>query len=323
MKNITKYLLIAFMLFSIVNCNPKGNGELRIGVLQYSAHPSLDAAYDGFVAALKDNGYEDGVNMSLEHLSAQNDPTMPETLANKLVNDGSTLIYGIATPAAQALAQKTKDIPIIYSAVSDPVSAGLVGDIESSGNNITGASDLAPVKQQVDLLQQLLPSAKRVSILYSNAEENSTTEALLAKAELESKKIEVELVRVSDLTQIKEVVQSMKGKSDAIYIPTDNMIADGISTVTMIAREAQIPIISSVTSQVEAGVLASYGIDYYELGYSAGLQAVQVLAEGKNPSDIPTAFLSAQECELIVNKELLQEYEIQLTDTLATNAIMK
>ncbi|MGL5436711.1 MAG: ABC transporter substrate-binding protein [Lachnospiraceae bacterium] len=271
----------------------------KIGVLQLVQHAALDAANEGFIAALNDAG----IKYEVDQKNASGEQSNCQTIAEKLVNDGNDLILAIATPAAQAVAGVTTEIPIVLTAVTDPAESGLVEDNAAPGGNVTGTSDLTPVKEQVGLLQQLIPEAKTVGILYCSAETNSQIQAQMAKEALAELGIETIEQTVSQSNDIQSAVEALVGKVDVIYAPTDNMIAAGMATVGMIAEENKIPVICGESGMVNAGGLATYGIDYYQLGYMAGEQAVEILVNGKNPAELPIGYLPAEKCELTINEE--------------------
>lgn len=281
----------------------------KIGVLQLTQHAALDKANEGFIAALDDSG----ISYEVDQQNASGDQPTCQTIAEKLVNDGNDLIYAIATPAAQAVAGMTKDIPVVISAVTDPAESGLVADNAAPGGNVTGASDLTPVAEQIELLKQLLPEAKTVGILYCSAESNSAIQAEMAREACEENGLEAVDFTVSSTNEIQTVVESMVGKVDAIYAPTDNTIANGMATVAMIANDNGLPTICGESGMVEAGGLATYGIDYYQLGYMAGEMAVDILVNGTNPGDIPVGYLSADKCELAVNEETAAKLGIDVS----------
>ncbi len=259
----------------------------KVGILQYVQHPALDKANEGFVAALT----EAGVDVAIEQQNAGGEQSAAQTIANKLVNDKKDLILAIATPAAQAVAGVTSDIPVVITAITDPAASGLVESNDAPGGNVTGSSDLTPVADQIELLTKLLPKAKNVGILYCTAEANSKLQADIAMEALKGKGLNGIEYTVSSSNEIQTVVESMVGKVDAIYVPTDNVIAAGMTTVAMIATtEHKIPIIGAEAAHVENGALATYGIDYFEVGKLAGEQAVEIL-NGKSPADIPIAYL--------------------------------
>ena len=281
-----------------------------VGIQQYVQHPALDKANEAFVAAL--NGA--GVDVAIEQQNAGGEQSAAQTIANKLVNDKKDLILAIATPAAQAVAGVTSDIPVVITAVTDPAASGLVESNDAPGGNVTGSSDLTPVADQIELLTKLLPKAKTVGILYCTAEANSKLQADMAMEALKEKGLNGVEYTVSSSNEIQTVVESMVGKVDAIYVPTDNVIAAGMTTVAMIATtEHKIPIIGAEAAHVENGALATYGIDYFEVGKLAGEQAVEIL-NGKSPADIPIAYLPKDRCKLTINEEVASELGIDTSN---------
>ena len=271
----------------------------KIGVLQLTQHAALDKANEGFIAALD----ESGIKYEVDQQNASGEQSACQTIAEKLVNDGNDLIYAIATPAAQAVAGVTSEIPIVLSAVTDPAESGLVASNDAPGGNVTGTSDLTPVKEQIELLKQILPDAKTVGILFCSSESNSEIQAAMAREACEANGLEHIDFTVSSSNEIQTVVESMVGKVDVIYAPTDNTIAAGMPTVSMIATDNGLPIICGEQGMVDAGGLATYGIDYYQLGYMAGQMAVEILRDGEDPATMPIGYLSADQCELSVNDE--------------------
>lgn len=281
----------------------------KIGVLQLVQHDALDASNKGFFAALDDAG----LNYEADQQNASGEQANCLTIAEKLVNDGDDLILAIATPAAQAVAGVTTEIPILLTAVTDPAESGLVNDNANPGVNVSGTSDLTPVKEQIELLQQLLPEAKHIGLLYCSAESNSEIQIAMAKEACDEAGITYEEYTVPSSNEIQSVVESMVGKVDAIYAPTDNVIAAGMSTVAMVANDNGIPTICGEAGMVNAGGLATYGIDYYQLGYLAGEQAVEILVNGADISTMPIGYLPAERCELTVNKTTAETLGIDIS----------
>ena len=258
----------------------------------------MDQSNEGFFAALDDAG----IKYEADQQNASGEQVNCMTIAEKLVNDGNDLILAIATPAAQAVAGVTEDIPILLTAVTDPAASGLVNDNANPGVNVSGTSDLTPVKEQIDLLHQILPEAKTVGILYCSAESNSEIQVAMAKEACDAIGLKYEEFTVPGSNEIQTVVESMVGKVDVIYTPTDNVIAAGMATVAMVASDNNIPCIVGEAGMVQAGGLATYGIDYFELGYMAGEQAIEILVNGADVAAMPIGYLPAERCELTVNK---------------------
>ena len=299
--------LAALALFS--SCQKKDK-KIKIGVIQLVEHPALDKNYQGFVDGLKDAGYVDGQNIEIDYENAQGEQANCVTIAQKLVNDQSDLIFAIATPAAQAVANMTSDIPILVSSVTDPKTAQLVESNEKPGTNVSGTSDLTPCAAQISLLKRLLPSAKKVAILFCSSEENSRFQANLAEAACQKEGLDFVEATVSNTNEVQQVVQSLVGKVDAIYAPTDNMIASSFATVALVTTPNKIPVICGEEGMVQGGGLATYGINYYELGLQTAKMAVEVLKDGKKPADMPIQYL--EKCDFSYNKEVADELGIEI-----------
>ena len=316
MKKLFTLMMCAMMSFMLVACSD--SGKVTIGVIQYAEHPALDQAYEGFVDGLKEGGYKDA---KIEKKNASGDQSNCDTIASKFVNDNVSLIYSIATPAAQAAASKTSDIPIVLSAVTDPESSGLVKSNKKPGNNVTGTSDLTPVESQLELLTQLVPEAKTVAIMYCNAEQNSIFQADLAKEQCKKLGLEYTEATVTDSNQIQQVTESLIGKVDAIYIPTDNLLAEGMATVAQVANENNLPCIVGEEGMVGNGGLATYGIDYYELGKKAGLMAAKIL-DGEDPAEMAIEYLPSENCALTINTTVAKKLGITIPSDLEAKATL-
>ncbi|MEG1847311.1 MAG: ABC transporter substrate-binding protein [Lachnospiraceae bacterium] len=317
-------LLVAVSLITMTGCgqtkgidtgdsansaDTKDTKVYRIGVIQLVEHAALDAANKGFFDGLD----EAGIAYEVDQQNAQGDQTACDTIATKLVNDGNDLILAIATPAAQAVAGKTTQIPILVTAVTDPASSGLVDTNEVPGGNVTGTSDLTPVKEQIALLKALLPEAKKVGILYCTAETNSSFQATLAQKEIEAAGLTWQDFTVSSSNEIQSVTESMIGKVDVIYIPTDNVISAGIASVAMVANDNLMPTIVGESAMVDAGALATIGIDYYNLGKKTANQAVKILTGEATPAQMPIEYLTVDQCEFAGNEETAAALKIDLS----------
>ena len=329
MKKLLSILLALTLLFALAACNTtdentegnegtennenvENNGEtstaeFSIGVIQLASHPALDAAREGFVAGLD----EAGLSYEIEVLNAAGEQANCPTLATKLVNDQVDLILAIATPAAQAAAQATDTIPILVTAVTDPAYAGLVESNDAPGGNVSGTSDMNFVEDQIELLLTLAPETKTVGLLYNAGEDNSILQADLAEEILTAKNIAVEHFTASDSSQVQSVAQSMVGKVDAVYIPTDNLMADTMATISMVLTPEGIPTICGEGNMVNNGSLATYGFSYEELGRQTAAQAVSILKDGADISTMPIGFYEG-ELELIVNDEVAAELGIEI-----------
>lgn len=292
---------------------------VKIGITQIVEHPSLDATREGFIAALKDAGYEEGKNLKLDYQNAQGDMNNNASIAQKLVSDKNDLILAIATPSAQAAVQATKDIPILFSAITDPVSAELVQSLEKPSGNVTGTSDTHPdaIKNTIASIKKFIPDAKKVGIIYNNGEPNSVINVKNAKKALENEGLEVVETTISTSAEVKQAAESMVGRVDVLYIPKDNTVVAALESVITVANDKDIPVFSGDGDSVKRGTFASYGFDYHDLGYTTGKMAVEIL-KGKKPSEIPVGF--PENLELIVNKKAAEEEGITLTEDMLKDA---
>ena len=318
MKKVVSIVITLCFLFTLAGCGgttTEDDNTIQVGVIQLAEHPALDQSYEGFAAALKDAGIEADIELK----NAQGDVSNCETIANKFVNDKVDLILAIATNAAQAAANATETIPVVLTAVTDPEFSGLVDTNEHPGHNVTGTSDLTPVEAQIDLLKDILPDAKTVAIMFNGAEDNSIFQADMAEKAITAKGMTPMKVSISELNQIQSVVESLVGKVDAIYIPTDNLLAEGMATVAMITNENKIPVIVGEEGQVINGGLATYGLSYFNLGYKAGEMAVEIL-NGADPAEMAIGYLPAEDCELIINMETVKELGITIPDEVLSRA---
>ena len=297
----------------LTGCNEK-NSKIKIGVIQLIEHPALDKSNQGFIDGLKEAGYVDGENIIIDYQNAQGEQANCVTIANKFVNDKDDLIFAIATPAAQAVANLTKSIPILVTAVTDPETAKLVKSNSKPETNVSGTSDLTPVAAQIQLLTKIVPEARRVGLMYCSSESNSIFQINLAKSACEANGLSYIEGSVSNSNEIQQVAQSLVGKVDAIYVPTDNMLAAGMANVAMVANAAKIPVICGEEGMVVSGGLATYGINYYELGKLTAKQAVKILKEGADPKDMPIEYLD--KFDFTYSKETAEAIGIQIPENL-------
>ena len=301
----------------LTGCNGKGStkdSKLKIGVIQLVEHPALDKSYQGFVDGLLEAGYVDGKNITIDYQNAQGEQANCVTIANKFVNDRDDLIFAIATPAAQSVATLTKKIPILVTAVTDPETAKLVKSNKKPETNVSGTSDLTPVEAQISLLKKLMPSAKTVGLLYCSSEANSIFQIDIAKKACEANGLSFVEGSVSNSNEIQQVTQSLVGKVDAFYVPTDNMLAAGMANVAMVANAAKLPVICGEDGMVSSGGLATYGINYYELGKLTAKQAVKVLKDGAKPAEMPIEYL--EKFDFTYNKDTAAAIGIEIPENL-------
>ncbi|WP_297277386.1 ABC transporter substrate-binding protein [uncultured Brachyspira sp.] len=312
-KNIFILLFIFIMVFSCSkteNNQSSDNELIKIGIIQLVEHPALDQAYQGFVDGLKEAGYEEGKNVSFDYQNAQGEQANCITIAQKFLNDKSDLILAIATPAAQAAANLIKDIPILVTAVTDPETAKLVEKNDAPKGNVSGTSNLTPVDEQMELLKKLVPNVKTVALMYNSSEQNSKFQIDMAKRKLDEMGISYIEATVTNPNDIQQVVQSIIGKAEAVYIPTDNMLASGMANVISVTEPAKIPVICGEVDMLKSGGLATYGISHYELGKLTSKQAVRILKGEASTATMPIEYL--QTPTLSINTNAAQKLGITI-----------
>lgn len=286
-----------------------GEKSYKIGVLQLTQHAALDAANEGFVAALDASG----INYTIDQQNANNDQSACSTIASKLVGDNDDLIYVIATPAAQAVAAATTEIPIVGCAITDYAASGLVADNEKPGGNQTGTSDMNPVDDQIAMLQKVLPEAKHVGMLYCTAESNSLLQIEMAEAACDKAGLTHERFTVSSSNEVQSVVESMIGKVDAGYSPTDNTIAAAAAQVGQICKEGKLPFVTGEENMCMGMGICTLSIDYTELGKMAGEMAVKIMTEGADPADMAIETESGDQLKVVKNEEMAEALGIDLS----------
>ena len=286
-----------------------GDKAYKIGVVQLTEHSALDAANQGFCDAVNASG----LNVSIDQQNAQNDQSACQTIASKFVGDGVDLIYAIATPAAQAAAAATADIPIVGCAITDYAASGLVKDNDKPGTNVTGASDLTPVAEQLQMMQKVLPNVKKVGLLFCSAESNSDIQIAAAKEELDALGIAYDEYAVSSSNEIQSIVESAVGKVDALYAPTDNTIAAGAAQVGQICKENKIPFVTGEEGMCKAGGLFTLSINYADLGKRAGEMAVKILKGESKPADMAIEHLDTADLVVAKNDEMAQAIGVDLS----------
>jgi len=312
-------LVVALMIVGGVS-SLAGAQPLVIGVTQIVEHPALDAARDGFIAALEEAGFKEGEDVVYDLQNAQGDFTNAISIAQKFKDDEVDMIVAIATPTAQAALQVNKEIPIVINAVTDPVAASLAKSWESSGNNLTGMSDAAPNKQQVELIPRFLPEAKNVGTIYNAGEANSVVQIEVAKETCKELGLNLIEVVVSNSSEVLMAAQSLAGRVEAIYIVTDNTVVSALESVIKVCNQEKIALILADPSTVDKGALASYGIDYYSLGKKSGEIALQII-KGAKPSDIPIQTITdPKDLQFVVNLDAAKILGISISEEIIKEA---
>jgi putative tryptophan/tyrosine transport system substrate-binding protein len=322
MKNNWKMMLVA--LFSVVLIlSACGEGEkteegektgadskkYKIGVTQFVEHPSLNAAFDGFKKALEDAGLE----VEYDEQNAQGDMSNNTTIATNLVNSNVDLIFANSTPSAQAVAGATKDIPIVFTSVTDAVGAELIESMENPGGNVTGTIDLHPdaIPNTMEFLKEEL-GAKNIGMVFNAGEQNSRAQVDSVKEMLEEMDMKVVEASVSTSAEVKQATESLVGQVDAFYIITDNTVVSALESVISVANDNEIPMMVAEFDSVKRGGLGAFGFEYYDIGYEAGEMAVKILKDETKPADIPAQY--PQNLKFVVNKDAADNMGVTIKD---------
>lgn len=295
------------------------SGKIKIGVVQIVQHGSLDEANKGFVDALKERGYgPDKVEIDQEN--AQGDQSNLKTIVSRFKAEKPKLICAIATPAAQAAANEIKDIPIVGTAITDYTSTKLVQNDERPGGNVTGVSDFASMDAQMELAAKLIPQAKNVGLIYCSSEVNSEVQANQMKDYCKKHGLSVEERTVNNVNDIQQVAESLVGKVDYIYVPTDNTLASSIPTLMKITDANKIPVIVGADIMAKDGALAALSVDYYRLGKQTGELAADILDGKVKPETSPIQH--QKDYTIVINKQDAEILGIQIPEEIAKKANM-
>ena len=291
--------------------------EVTVAVTAIVEHPALDAARDGVKAALAEAGYKEGENLKFVYESAQGNPGTAAQIARQFVGDAPTVIVPISTPSAQAVVSSTRDIPVVFTAVSDPLGAELVKDMEKPGGNVTGLSDMSPVADHVALIKEITPNAKSVGFIYNTAEANSVSTLAALKAEAEKAGLTIVESVATKSAEVQGAARALVGRADVIYVPTDNTIVSAFEAAVGVAEEAKIPLYAGDTDSVNRGALAALGFNYFDVGKQTGAVVVRIL-KGEKPGDIPATV--AVGTDLVINKKVAEKVGVTFPESVTKRA---
>jgi len=291
--------------------------NVTVAVTAIVEHPALDAARDGVKEALEAAGYKEGENLKFLYESAQGNPATAAQIARQFVGEGPDVIVPISTPSAQAVVSATKDIPVVFTAVSDPLGAQLVTDMDKPGGNVTGLSDLSPVAEHLALIKEILPEAKTIGYLYNSGEANSVSLLAVLKAEAEKAGLTVVESAATKSAEVQGAARALVGRADAIYIPTDNTIISALEGAVAVAEEAKLPLFTADTDSVSRGAIAALGFNYKDVGKQTGEVVVRIL-KGEKPGDI--AVKVAAGTDLVVNKSAAAKMGVSLPEAVVGRA---
>lgn len=309
-------LLLALVAASALVLPAKAE-EVTVAITAIVEHPALDAARDGVKAALADAGYKEGENIKFLYETAQGNPGTAAQIARQFVGEEPTVIVPISTPSAQAVVAATRDIPVVFTAVSDPLGAQLVTSMEKPGGNVTGLSDMSPVADHIKLIKEITPNVKTIGFVYNTAEANSVSTLAAMKAEAEKAGLAIVESVATKSSEVQGATRALIGRVDAIYIPTDNTIVSALEAAVGVAEEAKVPLYSGDTDSVARGALASVSFNYFDVGRQTGEIVARVL-KGEAPGDI--AVKVAAGSDLVVNKKAAEKMGVTFSDDLVKRA---
>lgn len=314
-KLLAPLLVVGILLTSLISLHQlkadKKKDVFRIGISQFITHQSLDATREGFVDELAKQGYVEGENIEIDLQNAQGEQRNLKTISQQLA-ESSDVVLAIATPSAQSLANTTQTTPVIFSAVTDPVSAKLVESREHPGGNVTGTSDQSSdaISTQINLIKKVLPKAKTIGILYTQSEPNSVVQKDEAKRLLEEKGFTVVEKTILDSNNVKAAAESLMAEVDMVFVPTDNIISSTMETVKQVSIKHKIPVFGGSTEMIAVGGLYNYGTNYEELGHQTARMLVRVL-KGEKPENIAVEL--PEKLELHTNQEMADALGIDIS----------
>lgn len=291
----------------------KAEAPKTIGIVQLVEHDALDAANRGITDALK----ERGVTMEIDRQNAQADQSNLRNIAQRFVSHNYPLIFAIATPAAQTVANATSTTPIVATAVTDFAVAKLVQDNNKPGTNVTGSSDMNPIAAQTELLLKLVPNAKTVGTIYNSSEINSQLQIDILRKELEKHGVALAEATISSVNDIQQAAQSLVGKVDVMYVPTDNVVASSMPTLYRVTQAAKLAVVAGEAGMVRSGATATVAVDYYNLGKIAGNMGADILEGKAKPQDMPIRYQT--EFKVVLNEPVVKELGLTVPEDVAKN----
>ena len=314
-KLLAPLLVVGILLTSLISLHQlkadKKKDVFRIGISQFITHQSLDATREGFVDELAKQGYVEGKNIEIDLQNAQGEQRNLKTISQQLA-ESSDVVLAIATPSAQSLANTTQTTPVIFSAVTDPVSAKLVESREHPGGNVTGTSDQSSdaISTQINLIKKVLPKAKTIGILYTQSEPNSVVQKDEAKRLLEERGFTVVEKTILDSNNVKAAAESLMAEVDMVFVPTDNIISSTMETVKQVSIKHKVPVFGGSTEMIAVGGLYNYGTNYKELGRQTARMLIRVL-KGEKPENIAVEL--PEKLELHTNQEMADALGIDIS----------
>lgn len=306
MTKTLKWLCVAAIIAALMVPGAALSKTFKIGVSVIVDHPALKADQEGFEQALKDNG----VMAEYDYQNAQGDMSNAQAIARKFKGDNLDLVHCIATPTSQAVVKVVTNTPVVYSSVTDPVDAGLVKTMGPAGGNVTGVSDAWPYDRQVKLSSEMAPAAKKWGTIYNAGDANSVKSIGWAKAAMKKYGLEFIEITVATSAEVHMAAQSLADRVDAVFIISDNTVVSAFESLVKVCTDKKKPLFGGGVESVPRGSIAALGFDYFQVGYTAGLKAVDILKGGKKPGDIPSSL--TKKLQLVVNPKAAKAQGLML-----------
>ncbi|NLR32657.1 tryptophan ABC transporter substrate-binding protein [Levilactobacillus tujiorum] len=314
-------ILVIFLGFAFVSESHKEAATTKdvptVGILQLLSHPALDAIHKGIIHGLAEEGYHVNKNIKIDFQNAENDQSNLKTMSARFVNEDADAMIGIATPAAQALANASSTTPVVLGAITDPQGAHLVKSNTHPGNNVTGVSDQAPLASQLKLIQRIMPNMKTLGIIYTSSDDSATAQYHQFAALCKKEHVRLKAYSIANTNDLNQVSQQMVNQVDAVYVPTDNTVASAMQTLVATATAKKVPVFPAVDTMVKAGGLATLSINQYQLGVTTGKMTAAIL-KGKKPADTPIHFV--RKGEMTINLKTAEKLGITLPDSVVKEA---
>jgi putative ABC transport system substrate-binding protein len=311
------YVFFAALFSAVGFASMAMAADKHVAITQIVEHPALDACRKGVKDALADAGFKAGGNLQWSYENAQGNGVTASQIAKKFVGMSPDVIVAIATPSAQTVAAATKSIPLVFSAVTDPVGAKLVSSWEKPGANVTGISDMSPIAAHLKMVREVMPGAKRLGVVSNPGEANSVSLVNMIKSEAPKLGMTVTVAAATKSGEVMQAARSLAGKVDAIYIPTDNTVVSAFESVVKVGKDAKIPVFAGDTDSVKRGAVAAMGFNYYDVGRETGAMVVKIL-NGEKPGNVPVSLVS--KLELAVNPRSAKDMGITLSDDFVAKA---
>jgi putative tryptophan/tyrosine transport system substrate-binding protein len=319
MRSKFQAMLLALLAATAITTSAQAK-DVTVAVTAIVEHPALDAARDGVKDALAAAGFKEGENLKFVYQSAQGNPATAAQIARQFVGEAPDVIVPISTPSAQAVVSATRDIPIVFTAVSDPVGAQLVKDMAKPGGNVTGLSDMSPVVEHIKLIKEVMPNIKKLGYLYNSGETNSVSLLAALKEAAAAEGIEIVESAATKSAEVQGAARALVGRADAMYVPTDNTIVSALESAVGVAEESKLPLFTADTDSVKRGALAALGFNYYDVGKQTGAVVIKIL-NGEKPGDIAVDI--AKGTDLVINLSAAKKMGVEFPQAVIDRATSK